>query len=314
MKTSVKKISKGVFYMKIPQDLIEDEKNYINRFNYLIRFAKLKSNLIEKIEARFIRITKNFMHAFGRKIEKTIPVFIMGYGRSGSSMLFKIFERDLRIRAFGENHPAVAKNYLLRYDLLQKIINNSKFEAVVFKPILNSFDISKLLSIYPHGVYIWLVRDFQDVVASAIKRFGPNVANYLKNYIEHGKGDNWISKGLPDATKNKIQNFTKNLTLNTEDWMALVWWAVNHTIIKEELYNVNSLYIIRYEDLVSNPEPILNEIYKTIGISYQKSLGKYIHKKSVGKGAGLKINKNIYQICLDLDNQIFNLTESKKTE
>lgn len=35
--------------MKIPQNLTEDEKNYISRSNYLIRFAKLKSSLIENI-------------------------------------------------------------------------------------------------------------------------------------------------------------------------------------------------------------------------------------------------------------------------
>jgi len=261
----------------------------------------------EKMERHFLKLLKLLLHNFVEKPKIKVPVFIMGYGRSGSSMLLKIFERDLRVHAFHENHRSVARNYMLRHDLLQKTIHNSKFKVVVFKPLLDAFNISKLLSIYPQGVYIWLVRDFQDVVASAIKQFGPEVANYLKFYIEHKKGDNWISKSLPEEVENKIRDITKDLALKTEDWMALVWWAVNHTIIKEKLYNVHNLYIIRYEELVSKPEVIMNKIYKKIGIPYQKILGRYIHKRSVGKGDGLTFNKIVYQMCLDLENQILKL-------
>ena len=267
----------------------------------------------EKIESHSIISLKKIIYIFKHQMENTVPVFIMGYGRSGSTMLFKIFERDFRFDAFGENHPAVAENYMLRYDCLQRTIRNSKYKAVVCKPILNSLDISKLMSIYPNGVYIWLVRYFQDVVASAIKKFGPTVANYLKNYIKYGTGENWISKTLPDDTRKQLQNITKDLILKSEDWMSLVWWAVNSTIIKEKLYDVNNLYIIHYEDLVVNPNPVLNEVYRATGIVYQQKLGKYVHKKSVGKGGKVDIHKKIYQLCRDLDNQISKLNKSKQS-
>ena len=171
----------------------------------------------EKIENRLICLVKNFTHIFGTKVENTKPIFILGSGRSGTTMLFRVFERDFHIQTFGENHPAIARNYLLNYNSLSVTINSSKFDVVVLKPILNSFDVSKLLSMFPNGIFIWMIRDYRDVVASALKKFGPVVADYLKNYIEYGRGDNWISKGMPTSTRNSIIQITKGRNLNSAD-------------------------------------------------------------------------------------------------
>nr|WP_321416295.1 sulfotransferase [uncultured Desulfobacter sp.] len=258
----------------------------------------------EKIESRILLIIKKIVHLFGKRKSSVIPIFIMGYGRSGSTMLFKIFDRDIRLSAFGENHPAVAEKFILNYDLLQKTVKNSKTKIIVCKPILNSFEIKKLISKYPNGIYIWLVRDFQDVVSSAIKKFGNLVAEHLKDYILYESGENWISNGLSNETKIRIQNISKSNHLDSEDWMALVWWAVNSTIFNEELYKLSNLFVVRYEDLVSNPTPFLKNVYRRTGISYHNYLGKYVHKKSVGKGKQLKLNKNVFELCTDLNTKI----------
>lgn len=270
------------------------------------QIQEMKKITKEKVTTRLIWYVKNAVYHLQAEKRHTKPVFILGYGRSGSSMLFRIFERDFRIQAFGENHPSVAQNYLLRYDLLQHTIHKSKFNLVVLKPILNSFDVAELMTMFPNGIFIWLIRDYQDVVASALKKFGPDVANCMKDYIEHGYGNNWISKGLPNQTKNEIANITKGRNLHIEDWMALVWWSVNYSILLEELYKEPNLLILRYENLVLNPERNLKNIYDKIGISYKKSLVKYVHQKSVGKGKGVKLNKGINTICLDLHGKILN--------
>lgn len=257
----------------------------------------------EKISNRFSRSVKGIIHPFLSQKEST-PVFILGYGRSGTSMLFRIFERDPRIQAFGENHPAVAQRYMLCYNRMEKTIKNSGFTVVALKPILNSFDASKILSLYPNGIFIWLIRDYHDVVASSLKKFGPQVASYLKNYIEHGKTGNWISKGMPCATREKIAAIAKHNQLNTEDWMSLVWWGVNYTIIQEHLHTLKNVIILRYENFVAAPEHEIKKIYRNIGLSYKTTPTKFVHQKSVGKGSKLTLNKAVDQICSDLENQI----------
>lgn len=258
----------------------------------------------EKIETKIILLFKLIRFAVSCRQEHTTPVFIMGYGRSGSSMLLRVFERDLHVKTYTENHPSVAQNFMLNYDRLYNTICRAKTKIVVFKPILNSFEAAKLLSEYPTGLVVWLIRDYQDVVASGLKKFGTKVGNYMKEYIETGLGDNWISKTMPSATKKKIAQFIKGVELQEQDWMALVWWAVNYTIISEKLVEKNNIIFVRYEELVSNPDKVLKKIYNNIGLSYKKTLGKFIHKKSIGKGRTIHLNNIIKQMCTDLENEI----------
>lgn len=70
----------------------------------------------EKIFRQLRRSKKNLMFSLHKPYKSTQPVFIMGYGRSGTTMMLNIFERDNLIEALGENDPKVAKNFMLIYE------------------------------------------------------------------------------------------------------------------------------------------------------------------------------------------------------
>lgn len=261
----------------------------------------------EKISRRLWRCKKAFINSTRRPYKNTLPVFIMGCGRSGTTMMINIFHRDQRAEALDENSPKIAKDYMLLLDRIPAAIKASKAPVLVMKPILNSFDTSHLLTTYTTSRVIWMIRDYKDMVASSIKKFDKVVSDYLKNFILFGTGDNWLSRGLPQNTREMLSAMdSSGFTLN--DWMALVWWSVNRTIILNRLHESDRFLPLRYETLVRQPAPILKMAYSFIGLHYHDKAAKYVHRVSVGKGATVQLHPDVEKRCSDLDDTILRLS------
>ena len=92
--------------------------------------------------------------------------------------------------------------------------------------------------------------------------------------------------------------------------MALAWWAVNYTLVDEKLHIFQNVFIVQYEQFVHNPEQMLCQIYNVINLRYNKSLTKYVHQNSVGKGKNIVLDKAVNKICHDLHNNIIELSEA----
>ena len=257
----------------------------------------------ERIIRKLVTINKKLFFLFMSSKNNTTPVFIQGCGRSGTTMLLNIFIKDYRVETFGENDPRIAQNYMLKMDRIADNITNSKAKVVVMKPILNSFDANTLLTKFSFSKCVWMIRNFSDMVNSSLIKFGNDVAKYLKDYVLYDKGNNWISKGLPIETKRIISNLdTEKFTEN--DWMALVWWSVNRTIMIEKLLQNHDFILIKYERFVKEPDFWLEKIYRHVELPYIKSSKKDVHEMSVGKGMSIKFNPIVQKMCDELDHEL----------
>lgn len=223
----------------------------------------------------------------------------MGCGRSGTTMMINIFHRDHRVDALDENNPKIAKDYMLDFDKIPEAISTSKAPVIVMKPILNSFDASDLLKTYSKSKIIWMVRDYRDMVASSMKKFGTIVSGYMKDLVLDGKGNNWLTLGIPPETL-RIISTLDTLHFTPSDWMALVWWSVNRTVILDRLFECERLLLINYEAMVSSPESTLKSVFDFVGLKYQKKAIKYIHAASIGKGAHIELHPQVEGLCQDL--------------
>ena len=253
----------------------------------------------EKIYRRLIHYKKKLLFGVRTPCNNTLPVFIMGCGRSGTTMMINIFERDDRMQTLGENNPKVAKNYMLVNEKIGLAIEYCKNPVLIMKPILNSFDASRLLKTYDRAKIIWILRDCKDMVASSIKKFGPVVSGYMKNLVLFKKGNNWLSLGMPTATLEMLSKINSN-AFTDHDWMALVWWSVNRTIMLDRLYESDRFLLLKYENLVRNPDAVLRWVYEDIGLQYKYRASKYIHPMSVGKGAAIQLHPHVREICENL--------------
>ena len=213
-------------------------------------------------------------------------------------MLLNTFERDLRVDVFGENDARVAENYRLVHEKISPAIEACKTNVLVMKPILNSFDVSSLMNDYRRVKIIWAWRNYQDVVASALKEFGPDVPNYLREIVLEDKGNNWISESLHTESLEILRGLD-SVGFTDSDWMALIWWAVNRTVIVHDLSEKERFLLVSYEQVVQNVDVYIRSIYDFIGLSY-KQPGSYVHTASVKKGAKIKLSKDVEKMCANL--------------
>lgn len=261
------------------------------------------SPLQEKVARRLIRYKRQIKCAFRHSNGKALPIFVMGYGRSGTTMMLNTFALDDRFEIFRENDPRIARDYMLVYEKVSQEISGCKTEALVMKPILNSFDASRILENYNRAKIIWMIRDYRDVAASAVKRFGPTVGCYLKELVGSGVGDNWLARGMPKETV-KILRELDSAAFGDHDWMGLVWWSVNRTIILDRLYSNSQFLLLKYENLVKNPEQMLGQLYEFLELEYRRGLGRFIHDMSVGKGSRVQFRGIIQRMCDSLTDEI----------
>lgn len=263
----------------------------------------MKKNYKEKFTRRLSKLFKALIYSIRKPCKKTVPVFILGCGRSGTTMMIDIFHRDLKVESLDENNPKIAINYLLDYEKVSKAVANSKASVIAMKPILNSFEALYILNRYDNAKAIWLLRDYKDMVSSSIKKFGNTVSNYIKDYTIEGKNNNWLSMGMHDDTRKVISSM--DVAGYTEyDWMALVWWSVNRTVLLDKLYESKRFILIKYETLVNKPIETTRNIYRFIGLNFNNKNIKYVHPASVGKGKSVKLKPEIKSKCNELAEEL----------
>lgn len=260
---------------------------------------------VEKV----MRHTKLFLKRFGVYWRsgselRSKPIFIMGYGRSGTTMLLNTFSHDMRIATMGENDPRIARDYLLIPEMVGPAIAASNAAVTVLKPILNSFSAADILDQHPDGKIIWLVRGYTDVISSANKMFGNRVSGYIRNLVEFGRSADWISKGMPEEALRDLQELgTDDFT--DSDWMGLVWWAVNNTVVRQKLRENDRFLLVRYEELVTDPVAIMRNIYAFIGMSFRKRSTEYMNRASIGKGSHIDVHSKVEDLCDALYRELY---------
>jgi len=266
-------------------------------------FGNLKGSsarqIQEKASRRLIVKTKKFMNLFRLPNTETRPVFIIGNGRSGTTMLINLFERDFRVDGYNENDPRIADNYLLDFDKLAIAIELSKLPVMVAKPILNTFDVMRLLNDYDNSRVVWMVRSYKDMASSAKKLFGDRLPRYMHDLVVDGSGDNFLSKGMPQNTLKRLRELDCSGFSNL-DWIALVWWSVNVTAVDNNLHNDPRVLLVRYDLIVPAPEKYLQKISYFMGLEYLPRLGAYINARSVGKGSDVALSPVVEKICSEL--------------
>lgn len=262
----------------------------------------------EKISRRLIGYKKKLLFAVRTPCNNTLPVFIMGCGRSGTTMMINIFHRDHRIEALNENDPKVARNFMLVSEKIGPAIENCKAPVLVMKPILNSFNASRFLKAHSRAKIIWIIRDYKDMISSSIEKFGSTVAAYMKNLVLFKKGDNWLSLGMHSDSLEVLYKIDST-GFTDYDWMGCVWWSVNRTITLDKLYQSDRFLCLEYEKIVRDSNRILKEVYEYIGLQCNKRAGKYVHAASVGKGAAIGLHLQVHEMCEKLAQDLTRVTK-----
>ena len=124
---------------------------------------------------------------FNRNKQRKI-IFIVGCQRSGTSLMTRIFFRDLRAKVYRESSILSSRDPIkIRLNPLHLVkmkIDNVQAPIIVLKPLAESQNIIKLLQFFPESRAIWIFRNYKDVASSNLKLFGEmNGVNDLKPIV-----------------------------------------------------------------------------------------------------------------------------------
>jgi len=266
---------------------------------------KFDSNLSTRILDEILIRYKNFYIKFGNghSNEKKI-LFIFGCQRSGTTLMTKIFNRDLNSKVY-EEHSILSSLDINRKrldppNMVREKLQENRASLFVLKPLVESQNCNSLLEEYPNSKGLWMFRNYNDVINSNIKKFGiKNGIKDIKPIVDNTK-NNWRSEQVSEETKTIIRKFY-NENMNPYDAAALFWVVRNRIFFEKNLDKNQRIKKCRYDDLVLNPSKVMKSIYQFLNLSYPgRTCTIGIHSNSIGKGKKIHLTPEVEKICQDL--------------
>lgn len=263
------------------------------------------SRRIQKIQRGVFRSWKRLRQRFIQPPGMRQLLFIVGCQRSGTTLLSRIFERDMNCASYGEtsifSHTAEPSRLRLRsMDEIATQIANTPARLVVLKPLVESQNILQLLDHFTESRAIWLFRDFRDVAASNLKKFGNKNSIKDLRIISEGPTEDWRNEGLSNEMRNYVRSlYTENM--NPVD-AAVIFWIVRNQIFFDLALDQNSrIHLCKYESLTTDPIVVMKQIYDFIAQPYPAdNITTGTHSDSIRKGKALIISPSIDEIAKSL--------------
>lgn len=252
----IKKFDKAFYFFKTNNDLV---KNYygknINEKNF-IDYVKQRIEFFQNFKI-------NSWKQYSTKNEINDPIFLIGFPRSGTTLLDTILRTNKSVEVIEEK--PILRNFLIELEKKtkndfnqlntfdEKYINemqnfyfqergkyqkNKNIKIVIDKLPLNIIHIGEVLRFFPNAKFVFALRHPYDSVLSCfMQQFTLNPA--MKNFLS-------------------IENSAILYDLVMKLWT-----------IYRKAFSIN-FHIIKYEDVVLNFEQTTKEVFKYIGLDWSE--------------------------------------------
>ena len=249
---------------------------------------------------------------------QTMPVFLVGNGRSGTSMLVYHLTRSWHIDLYNEDNPAAFDKWFLRdFEVIDGLLEESCAPIALFKPIKDTYRIRTIQARYPHSKVLFAFRHFDDVINSSRKRFYIDFGRKVGKTIDEitPPVDRWMADEFaeyadalpPESTRQFIRSLWRD-DLNLESKIALHWLFVNRLFFDlgvdadtvTSASSVQAVLPICYESLVSEPKATFRSVCHFLEIPFTDKMVADVFATSIGKKDAPALDPAIRAACEDL--------------
>ena len=261
------------------------------------------SNFFDDLfEYRVRRIAKRIYQPLQLANEEKRLIFIIGCQRSGTTMLTQSFERDWRVRYYGErgfSPPHVG--YMLEPPQIEQIIARHHAPINVIKPLVDSQNIRRYLDYFPTSRAIWVYRHYQNVARSNLVRWGfENVKNHLRRLVTGNPNEHWASQYASPQTAEVVRRFFDE-QMPPNDASVLFWYVRNKLYFDLGLDSHPQVTICRYKNLVEQPNETLRELYGFANIRYPgRQIASHVHTEAAKIRRSFEVSADLAAVCDEL--------------
>ena len=258
----------------------------------------MTNKLVRKIKRVYAKQRKNFYQALlPREAQKRI-LFIVGCQRSGTTLMYRIFYKDLNAKCYGEFSVLSSQDKLKRLrlnplDIVSKEFGKVRAPFIVLKPLVESQNLPKLLDYFDDSKAMWMFRHYKDVAASNLARFGSeNGIDDIRPIVNNEPG-NWRSEHLSGDVRETITKYFSE-DMNLHDAAVLFWYARNSLFFDLGLDNAPRVFMCKYHDLVMQPGLMMRSVYEHIGQPYPGDMIiRDVHAQSLKKGRAILLSPEV---------------------
>jgi hypothetical protein len=197
------------------------------------------------------------------------------------------------------NSRAFNRTLLKGNATIAALLRASRFPIVAFKPICDSHRAAELLDYFPHSKAIWIFRYYKDAVNSSVRKW-----KHGRNNLKHIAAENiaaagWRAGGLtPEKIALVRRLYSEEMSSHAA--YALMWYLRNNLIIDLKLHERGDLLLVKYENLVQEPQKHFPRIFNFIECPFEEKYVKGVYNSSVGKEKFPEIPAEIAELCENL--------------
>src|SRR5688572_14116239 len=264
------------------------------------------------------------MHAFRRwkrlrrmllpPQDSSLPAFVFGRQRSGTSMLMYLLEMHDMTELYDEarDSPVFREYRIWSFEAVDAALARSRARVVCLKPICDSHVIRRFLERYPEGKHLWIHRHYLDAANSAIRKF-ENSDRALRIVCTGGSGGGWFQEGISGEMLRRLKEVYRP-HLSPFESACLVWWARNRVVVEEDLAREENVYILRYEDLVTRVEEETGELFRFLRLPFQRKVTAHVHARSIQRHNYPPVDPAVACLCEELTESLDRARERNRAQ
>lgn len=257
------------------------------------------SKVSDKLERWLLLARKRLTHTLhtGRNGQRF--VFVAGAQRSGTNMLMDLLERSTMTDVYHERDTRAFQDYVMRDpEVIRSLADRSRAPVFAIKSLCELDRLPRLLNEFQPSQLIWIVRDYRDMINSALVSF-PSLPGSVEKIYHDRSAAGWRSKGMSDDTYEQIRRLYRP-GMDAPSAVALFWYMRNVLFFENGFDRDPRVALTQYEQLVTDPDRELRRVFDFLGLDYSPFVSRHVFASSIRRREAPSLDPAIDALCADL--------------
>jgi hypothetical protein len=260
----------------------------------------LEEKEIDPLRTVPARLAQRRYRRGGGAAEPAMPVYVVGVQRSGTNMLVRGFGLAPEVAVYNENDRRAFERFKLKDDaVLASLIASSPHAYVMFKPLCDSHRVDHLLdgvrSQRP-GRAVWVFRDVEGRVRSALAKFGDGNLQVLREYAAGVTTTRWHTQRISAASADLVRSLDYD-RLSPASGAALIWLIRNRLFFELGLDHRPDVRLVSYNAFLAAPEATMQGLCSFLDFPWRSQLTRHVSGRSPTYRQPLDIDPLIRAEC-----------------